>query len=215
MSVATAQLLRLASPALPVGAYAWSGGLESAIAEGVVHDLVSAESWVTDQLELAQARWDAPVVWRLLVRPTERTEWNARYDASRETRELRAETRQIGKSLVDLLAALGHPVPPSGTSPPTFPWAWAVAAEAWSVAAEDALVAWLVATVENQLAVLQKALPLGQVATQRLFAATLPVIERVAGMAKTIDDAGLSSSTPGLARLSATHEIQYSRLFRS
>ena len=211
-TLATAQLLRLASPALPVGAYAWSGGLESAIDAGVVHDDASASRWIDDALALVQARWDAAVLWRLMTRP-ERDHWNARYLASRETHELRAETLQIGKSLVDLLVALGHAV--DLVAPVTQPAAWALAASAWHIPPEDALSAWLVAFCDNQLVVLQKALPLGQVAAQRMLTRLLPSIASAATIARTIDDDALSSSTLGLAILSSRHEHQYSRLFRS
>lgn len=211
--LATARLVRLASPALPTGAFAWSSGLEGAIAEGQVHDVPSARAWIEDTLVLMHASWDAAIVWRLATRVDERVTWNARFLASRETRELRAETLQIGKSLVDLLVALGHAV----TLPPpvTAPAAWALAAEAWGVPPEDALAAWLVAACDHQLVVLQKALPLGQVASQRLLSELHPTIERAVVIARTIDDDDLSSSTPGLAIVSSRHEDQYSRLFRS
>ncbi|MFO0747327.1 MAG: urease accessory UreF family protein [Myxococcota bacterium] len=217
--LAIARLLRLASPALPIGAYAWSGGLEGAIDEGVVRDAASAGAWLDDALTLVQARWDAAIVWRLLTRPEARAAWNERYLASRETRELRAETLQIGQALTGLLGSLGHAIEATAATGAsgsiTFPCAWALAADAWRIAPEPALAAWLTAFVEGQLAVLMKALPLGQVAAQRLFDALLPTLGMAAEVARSIADEDLSSSTPGLAIASARHEHQYSRLFRS
>ncbi|MCC6620936.1 MAG: urease accessory protein UreF [Deltaproteobacteria bacterium] len=207
--------MRLASPALPTGAFAWSGGLEGAIAEGLVRDPATARAWIEDLLLLVHAPWDAAILWRLLTRPDARATWSGLFLASRETRELRAETLQIGKSLVDLLSALGHPVALDGPAPATAPAAWALAAEAWGVGPDDAVVAWLAAACEHQLAVLQKALPLGQVAAQRLLGELHPTVARAAAIATTIDDDDLTSSTPGLAIVSARHERQYCRLFRS
>jgi urease accessory protein len=234
-------MLRLASPALPVGGFAWSSGLEGAIEEGLV-TAETAASHLEDVLLLGQARWDGPVLWRMLHGG--RAAWNARYLASRETRELRMETLQLGGSLVRLLVelegphavsapgwkgragegppetraateisgpGLAHRAPPE----PTFPCAWALAAEAWSIPADAALLAWLMAFLENQLAVLQKALPLGQVAAQRLLQGLLPVVSEAHALAMSLPDGALCSALPGLALLSSRHETQYSRLFRS
>lgn len=209
-----AQLLRLASPALPVGAFAWSGGLEGAIEDGHV-TAATAERYLEDLILLGHARWDAPILWRLLHAPDPFTldQWNTRYLASRETRELRHETTQLGRALMTLLTDLDHPPPPVPT--PTMPLAWALASRHWLIPATDSLTAWLVATLEAQLAVLQKALPMGQVAAQRLFSALLPTLDAAHRLATTLPDAALSSSLPGLAVASSRHETQYSRLFRS
>ena len=118
----------------------------------------------------------------------------------------------MGTALVTLLTSLDPRPHPHA---PPLPHAWALAAEAWQIPASQALDAWLIAFVEGQLAVLQKAVPLGQVAVQRLFGALLPTIERAAEIARTISDDALTSSSPGLAILSSRHEHQYSRLFRS
>lgn len=211
MTIQTAQLLRLASPALPIGGFAWSSGLEGAIDAGIVRDPTTAAAWLEDALRV-QARWDAAIVWRLL-NTNDRSFWSELYLAARETRELRQETLSTGTALMTLLAALRDPPMPAPPLP--LPHAWAIAAETWQIPAEPALDAWLVAFVENQLAVLQKAVPLGQVAVQRLFDQLLPALARASTIARTITDDDLSSSTPGLAILSSRHEHQYSRLFRS
>lgn len=205
-------LLRLASPALPIGAFAWSGGLEGAIEEGVVTGL-SAQRWLEDLLLLGHARWDAPILWRMLhADPQGLALWNERYLASRETRELRMETQHLGLALIKLLADLGStPALPN----PTFPAAWAIASSTWQIDPRDSLMAWLVVVLEGQLAVLQKAVPIGQVAAQRLFSAMLPTLDSAHHLAMTLPDEALSSSLPGLAHFSAHHETQYSRLFRS
>jgi len=209
-----AQLLRLASPALPIGAFAWSGGLEGLIEDGHV-TAKTAQPHLEDFLLLGHARWDAPILWRLLHTsdPSTLDLWNTRYLASRETKELRHETTQLGRALMTLLTELGHPLSPLPN--PTLPVAWALASRHWHIPASDALMAWLVATLEGQLAVLQKAVPFGQVAAQRLFSALLPALDSAHRLATTLPDTALSSSLPGLAISSSRHETQYSRLFRS
>lgn len=215
MSLALTQLLRLASPALPVGAFAYSGGLEGAIEEGLV-DKSSARRWLEDALLLAQARWDAPVLWRLLhADDATFVHWNARYIASRETRELRLETLQLGGSLAKLLRDLDPTAAPPPAAELSFPAAWALASRAWQIDPSSSLTGWLMAFSENQIAVLQKALPLGQVAAQRLLSDLLPTLEAASAIATSLPDEALSSSLPGLALISARHETQYSRLFRS
>lgn len=214
-SLAVTRLLRLASPALPIGAYAWSSGLESAVETGLVRDEASAGDWLRDALALSVARWEAPILWRLLHdAPGE--DWSALFLASRETSELRAETLQTGMGLWRVLQTLeetdGASLPEEG---PTLAWAWAQAARVWHIDPEAALSAWIFAWFENQLAVLMKTLPLGQVASQRLLSQCLPDLARAQATAQTLPDEAMTSMLPGLAILSSRHETQYSRLFRS
>jgi len=213
-ALAAAQLLRLASPALPIGGFAWSGGLEGAVAEGLVADPAAAQAWIHALIAYGHGRWDAPLLFAMLTSPTHREALNVRYLASRETHELRAETLQTGTSLMRLLAALtpDHARPRNDVA---LPLAWTLAAEVWQVPPAAALLGWLTAVLDNQIAVLQKALPLGQVAAQRLHAALLPTLVAVHTQAQTLPEDDWSSSLPGLAIVSSRHETQYSRLFRS
>src|ERR1051325_8968060 len=109
-----ARLLQLASPALPVGAYSYSQGLEAAVEAGIVHDAASAERWIADMLEFSMARVEAPVLWRML----HGEDLNEVFLASRETAELRAETAQMGASLKKLLTDLSIEVK---VEEPSFP----------------------------------------------------------------------------------------------
>ena len=91
-----AKLLQLASPALPVGAYSYSGGLEAACEAGVVTDAASAERWIGDVLEFSVARMEAPLLSSFLLHfsgndLSEAQNANQLFLASRETAELRAE----------------------------------------------------------------------------------------------------------------------------
>jgi urease accessory protein len=205
-----AKLLQLASPALPVGAYSYSGGLEAAVEAGVVHDAASAEQWIGDVLEFSVARMEAPMLLRMMKN---QEHWNETFLASRETAELRAETVQMGYSLNRLLKDLGLGEVP--VADPSFPAAFAYAAAQWQIEPDAALQAYLWAWLENQVMAAVKAIPLGQTDGQRIL---LLLGNRIEGLVKEthkIQDEDICNFAPALALLSAKHETQYSRLFRS
>jgi len=208
-----ARLLQLASPALPVGAYSYSGGLEAAAEAGIVKDAASAERWIGDVLSHSVARMDAPVLWRMMREPRALERWNAIFLASRETAELRAETAQMGYSLARLIEDLG--VGKTELDEPSFPAAFAFAVSAWEIDPQAALTAYLWSWLENQALAAVKAVPLGQTEAQRMLLSLGARIHDIAGRAGSLADDELCNFAPGLAILSARHETQYSRLFRS
>ena len=221
------RLLQLASPALPVGAYTYSQGLEWAVESGAVRDEAGAARWIGDLLEWNLARFEAPLL-ACLVRA-----WDAGDDArvaalgadflaSRETDELRAETVQMGYSLVRLLGDLdafaalpGWRARLVALDQPAFPTAWAAAVAAWQIPVGQALPAYLWAWLENQVMAAVKAVPLGQSAGQRLLATLGARIPALAAQAAALPEDRWSNFTPGLALASSRHETQYTRLFRS
>jgi len=205
-----AKLLQLASPALPVGGYSYSGGLEAAIEAGAVTDAATAERWIEEVLAQSVARLDAPMLLRMMREPEP---WNARFLASRETAELRAETVQMGYSLNRLLPDLG--LPALALEEPSFPASYAHAAKAWGIDPREALVAYLWSWAENQVMAALKAVPLGQTDGQRILLALGARLESVAEEAEAMADEDIGSFAPALAILSSQHETQYSRLFRS
>jgi urease accessory protein len=211
-----ARLLQLASPTLPVGAYgaySYSQGLESAIDAGLVKDAASAQRWIGDVLHFSVGRMDAPLLLLLLDGSSETDRLNQRYLASRETAELRAETVQMGGSLVRLLADVGVEAP--SLAEPAFPTAYAHAARAWGIEPNAALQAYLWSWLENQVMAAVKAVPLGQTAGQKMLLALGEELEPIARRARGIAEGEFANFAPGLAFLSSKHETQYSRLFRS
>ncbi len=205
-----ARLLQLASPTLPVGAYSYSGGLEAAIEDGVVHNAASAERWIGDVLEFSVARMEAPLFLRMMKDPKS---WNETFLASREAAELRAETVQMGYSMNRLLKDLGVGEVP--VEEPSFPAAFAHAAAHWKIEPETALQAYLWAWLENQVMAAVKAVPLGQTDGQRILLSLGNGLQEFSRKAFSIKDEDMGNFAPGLALLSARHETQYSRLFRS
>ena len=211
-------LLQFASPALPIGAYSYSQGLEAALEQGRVRDAASARSWMVDMLHEVLARWDAPVFWRLLRAQAAGDAaatacWAERYLASRDTAELRAESVQMGFSLGRLLAELDLAQAAPGEE--AYPAALARAVHALGISHEDAVLAMLFGWAENQVLVCVKSIPLGQVAGQRLLLSLRRDIEEAARTAQALDDADMSNWAPGLSLLSMRHEVQHGRLYRS
>jgi len=204
-----AKLLQLASPTLPVGAYSYSGGLEAACEEGIVTDAASAERWIGDVLAFSMARMEAPLLFRMM----KDQKWNEVFLASRESAELRAETVQMGYSLNRLFKDLGLGEVP--VEEPSFPAAFAYAAAKWKIEPEAALQAYLWAWLENQVIAAVKSVPLGQTDGQRMLLSLGTRIEGLATKAMQMKDEDIGSFAPNLALLSARHETQYSRLFRS
>ncbi len=207
------RLLQLASPALPVGAYSYSQGLEAAIDAGIVIDAASAEQWIGDVMEFSMSRMEAPILFRMIKSPSEAEALNALLLASRETAELRAETVQMGYSLNRLLPSLG--VEPLAFEEPSFPAAFAAAVNAWQIGPHEALQAYLWSWLENQVMAAVKAVPLGQTDGQRMLLSLANRIPEIVSSAVVLRDDELGSFAPGFAILSSKHETQYSRLFRS
>jgi urease accessory protein len=201
------RLLQLASPALPVGAYSYSQGLEAAGEAGIVKDAASAEEWISDVLEFSVGRFEAPLLWRQMQGES----LNDMFLASRETAELRAETLQMGHSLKKLIAELGLGSVP--VDEPAYPTAYAFAVKQMELDPREALIAYLWSWLENQVMAAIKSVPLGQAAGQRILLSLGSRLEEIADRAAATDE--LRNFAPGLAMLSAQHETQYSRLFRS
>ena len=213
-------LLQFASPALPIGGYSYSQGLETALEEGLVRDADSARAWIARCLDEVVARWDAPVLWRLLKAFAARdgdavAQWGQCFLASRDTAELRAETVQMGYSLGRLIAELGVADTSALGEDVTLPLAFACAVDGLDIPHDEALLAMLFAWVENQVLVCVKSVPLGQVAGQRLLLSLRREIERAALLARSLPDDALSNWAPGLSMLSMRHEVQHGRLYRS
>ena len=218
------RLLQLASPSLPIGAYTYSQGLESAIEKGAVHNESSARAWISESLSIV-ADFEAPIVWRLLKAFSERNAeavsyWSECFIAARDTAEFRAETIQMGYSLGKLVLDLNiadeslRAILANQPEIP-LPTAFACAAEALAVPHEAALLGLLFSLVENQVLVCVKSVPLGQVSGQSLLFSLHPMIEKASHHAQSLDDDELSNWAPGLSLLSMQHEIQYSRIYRS
>lgn len=220
------RLLHLASPALPVGAFSYSQGLEWAVECGQVTSETLAREWIRDALHFAIARCEAPALVGLMrawkaADIKEVARLNAEFIATRETSELRAETLQMGYSLARLLRDL--PETPEATKAAllelgelAYPTPWAAAAAHWQIDDADAASTYLWAWLENQVMAAVKLVPLGQTAGQRMLVALAEALpELTAEVIRRADEENWENFTPGMTLASCRHETQYTRLFRS
>jgi len=220
--LALVRLLRLSSPALPVGAFSYSQGLEWAVDAGACTDELSSEAWIGSLLQTTVARFELPMLFAMLYawqgRDVARAgTLNAEYLASRETAELRAETRQMGLALRAALAA-GEDIDYAELDlfpALAYPAAFAFAAARWSIDAREAATGYAFAWLENLVTAAIKLVPLGQSAGQRMLARLAPRMVEAIDLAMTIEPEGISNFAPLHAIASCKHETQYTRLFRS
>ncbi|WP_321879532.1 urease accessory protein UreF [Paraburkholderia bannensis] len=218
-------LLHLASPALPIGAFSYSQGLEAAIDVGMIAGADDAAHWIANGLANVLAPGELPFIAHQLERwRTHETQAlidaNAEFIASRESAELRRETAQMGWSLRQLCAQLEwgdaeRRATLERMTPIAQPTAFAFAAWSHDASTEATLAAYAFSWVENQTAAALKAVPLGQLAGQRIVVALRPKIEEAVARALATPPDALNTFAPQLGILSARHESQYSRLFRS
>jgi len=226
------QLIWLASPALPVGGFSYSEGLEALIlreqeAPESIANTASAEwisNWLCDQLQLTLARGDLAVMvqaipaWRAgqLMRVSQLNDWLLQ---TRETSELRAQAEQMGRSLCSWLrhhdgvdaAQLAH----CEQLPPTYPVAFALAASQTEASVRDCLLTYAFGWAENMVQAAIKSVPLGQTTGQRILARVSQAIPAAVQAAIALPEDERQAFSPMLAILSSQHETQYSRLFRS
>jgi urease accessory protein len=235
------QLMWLASPALPVGGFSYSEGLEAAVDTGRVTNEAEASAWLKDQLRLSLARADLAVVakavpaWQRgdLDRITELNQWVTQ---TRETSELRLQVEQMGRSLVEWLRNRSGEVKADQADQRLAQYAALQAAPTWPIAfalavaqalpepgsrsgtqesIREAMLSFAFGWAENMAQTAIKAVPLGQSAGQRILQALIDEIPAAIDHALSLPDSQRQAFTPMLAILSSQHETQYSRLFRS
>jgi urease accessory protein len=210
------------SPALPIGAFAFSRGLEGAVTRGQVHDESSAADWILGLLERATTSLDAPLLVRIHAALTRDDLAEAmRYielgEASRESAELLLEDRAIGRALLRLLADLGteRAAELLATDKVSTAAGFAVAGLHAAIPIRELVAGFLYAGLESQVSAAVRLVPLGQTAGQRILSRALPLLPSCVERALSLGDDELGYLAPGQAIASALHETQYSRLFRS
>jgi urease accessory protein len=218
------QLIWLASPALPIGGFSYSEGLEAAIDQGLVHDESSASVWLVDQLHLTQSRGDMAVVGHMIAawqaqdycRLESLSKW---VHATRESAELRLQSEQMGRSMLEWLrnqeALDANTIEMCNRWMPTYPLMFALALSRTGAPLEQCLQAYAFGWAENMVQAAIKSVPLGQNSGQRILTKLAQHIASAVSHALQVTDDTRQAFSPMLAILSAQHETQYSRLFRS
>lgn len=216
------RLLQLVSPSLPVGAFAYSQGLEWAVETGWVADEPATADWCREILEQGLACVDIPILSRMMeasrcADQETLSHWNAILLAMRETRELRAEETVRGRAMLSLLEGLEIQSAARLKEIPelTQLCAFSAAANSWNLSSEDAATGYAWSWLENTIMAAIKLVPLGQLAGQRLLLTLSDNVTAAVRHGLSLDDSEIGGSLPGLAIASCQHETQYSRLFRS
>jgi urease accessory protein len=231
--VALVRLLQLSSQALPIGGYSHSQGLEAAVDQRFVTDEGSLLSWISDVLEFSMKSFEIPSMLAMSAAwvradPAAIAALNEEFLSARESAEIRAAAVQMGFSFCTLVSVL--PDLPTGIvdtlrsiREPSLPCVWSATVTAWEIEPRESVMGYLWTWAENQVLVAMKAVPIGQSAGQRVLLEMGTRIAEAAAIAEGIGAHGIgeesgerySNFSPGLAILSAQHETQYSRLFRS
>ena len=211
-------LLRLSSTALPVGAYAYSQGLEWAIGQGWINHAAELGDWLEGLLDHQLACWDVPLLARLYDalhhgEAAALQHWNGWWLAGRNTAELRAEDLQMGNALLQLLDVEKLPV----TMPAQATWGSTFAAAALShdIPLPQMILGYLWSWSEQQVLAATRLMPLGQKTAQHLLVQLQGTMLAAAEQGLALPDEGLGGSSPGWTLACMLHETQYSRLFRS
>ncbi|SFZ82984.1 urease accessory protein [Devosia enhydra] len=218
MSAPLQKLLAWLSPAFPIGAFAWSAGLESAIAEGAVSDSATTRNWIETALRVGGLRTDATLcarAWDAAARAEDLAAIADLAIALVPAAERLAETIAMGEAFAtaarawpsDVFARLPRPCP--------YPVAVGAIGAAHDVPREAAITAFLAATVHGQISVAVRLVPIGQTDGLRILAALEPVIAEIAAeaAATALDDIGAMGYAADIAQM--RHETQTTRIFRS
>ena len=216
-------LLQLASPALPVGAYSYSEGLETLVDNGTINNQASLKHWLEAELRYGAIRLEAAVMLRAYQSAKVGdlkmlSYWNGWLSAARETEELRASSWQMGRSLIRLLTELQphiKSIADAVGSPCNYAIAFGIAVADWDINIKGALLGYLHSWATNLITAGVKLIPLGQTAGQQLLLLLQPLLRGAVEEVLTLEDDRLSCCSWGLSLASMNHQTLYTRLFRS
>jgi urease accessory protein len=222
------ELLQLSSPALPLGAYSYSEGLETLVEQGVINNENTLKDWLTQELYQGAIRLEVAIMLRayrciLQQNLTQLNDWNDWLNAARETSELREQSWQMGNSLCRLLleleliqerSYLQSAIETVG-KPCNYAIAFGIGAASWQINENHAVLGYLQSWATHLITAGVKLIPIGQTSGQKILLQLNSVILKSTTEILILSDDNLVSCSWGLGLASMTHETQYTRLFRS
>lgn len=221
-------LLHISSPALPIGAFAYSQGLEYSLESGWCKKADDVEQWIKSVMTHGLGGVDLPILKRLHqawslyaideVQGTEQLKyWNATLFAFRETKELYLEDIQVGDAFKQWhkTQSKEHLEKLEIIEQPSVASMYALNGVIKQLSIEECLIGFVWGWLENQITAASKAMPMGQTDGQNIIRHLIPEIDAIIVQAMKLKDDEIGSGLVGLSMSSALHEHQYSRLFRS
>ena len=202
-------LSQLLSPSFPVGAFAYSHGLETAINGGAINDVSSLQAWLQDLIDYGGMRADAVLLNAAYGSNDPLIDFSARAFAASSERLM--ETDLQGAAFCDtVLAVWGYDLDRL-----CYPVAVGRTAAKLGLDAELATAMYLQVTLGNLIAAAMRLVPLGQIDGQKSQAALKPHCAHIAAhlSGATLDDLHNAAWLSDIAAMQ--HETKYSRVFRS
>ena len=204
------------SPAFPLGAFAYSHGLELAISDGVVSDAATAESWLTTTLRHGAGRVDAGLL-AMVLSGHDAAEVADLARALAGTRERWAETSEQGAAFIRTRAQMAGGKVPAGVAAGAvaLPVAVGLAARDLDLPPRTVITLYLSSFTSNLVSAAVRFVPLGQSAGQAVLARLHPVIETVAEVALDSTPETLATSAFAADLGAARHEDMAVRIFKT
>ncbi len=219
-------MIQLVSPALPVGGFSYSEGLEwqiqkarivnestlfewlkAELLRGQIRIEASAQSFIRDSLENWQRTNETNAIEELM-------EWDNWLLALRDSAKIRSQQKQMGQSLIQLLMKLGCSLPEE-TKNFSWPLAWGCGGLFWKLSKVEVIEGYLYNWVANQLSAGIRLMPLGPTEAQQLQYLLLPLISTQAKKLLSKNPHHIWTGDVGATIAQSSHPELYSRLFRS
>jgi len=219
------RLLQLSSSLCPIGAFAYSQGLENAVEQGWIGSEAALAGWLDGVGTHALARLDLPLLAHAYAAwkrgdATAALQVGERIASNRESRELHEQDHQLGLALARVLTNLGvdsalvlraH----GERGRVSYVTAYALGAVHFAIPSDAAAHGLAFTWVEQQVSAASRLIPLGHMAAQRALSEVLLRVPSWVEISLSVSDDEIGSSTPALSMAAAWHETQYTRLFRS
>lgn len=229
------RLLQITSPALPVGAYSYSEGIEYLCNSGVIQTEGDLFNWLKRELSFGFINNEAAIALRahqaiINYDPTALSYWNSWFSATRETEEIRLASWQMGQSLIKLWEQLAdrqlscdlsiHQILPTAKDNRlgrgcNYAIAFGLVAANLKIDASNTAIGYIHSWVSNLVSAAVRSVPLGQTTGQQIIFQLNEDILHSSQLALERSDDRLEWCGWGSSLASANHEAQYSRLFRS
>lgn len=203
-------LLNWMSPTFPIGSFAYSHGLEWAIAKGVVHDEATTREWIAEIITEGSG-WNDAVIFAAACKDEE---VNSLALALCSSTERNLETTSLGAAFKNASSVFVKADWPKDEHM-AYPVTAAVACRAMDIEPHQALLAFLQGFSNALISVAVRLVPIGQTAGLNIMRDLLPVIATTAERAarSTLDDLGSSAFMSDIAAMK--HETLQPRIFRT